>query len=581
MNSPAATQPPSESNPSPQGPPPHKWRRRMRRFGISAAIVLVVLVVMGVVTEHYTSQPRFCGSCHIMDPYYTSWKRDVHEGDTNARCVDCHYAPGEQHTLRAKFRGLSQVTSYFSGRAGAGRPKAHVNDASCLTSGCHADRKYMTNEEKLGNVVFVHAKHLDPQSENLVKARKKLADLRAKLAERVGAARLGEIETIAQAIGEATRRDQELADWLSARSLSDLREDVVAYAESLHVDARISQLGNLHCASCHQFDVSLQKHFALAKTTCYTCHFINQPFNATTGKCLSCHHPPAGPVPIHYGELATTRRAAASVPTSQITMDHATILANNVNCVSCHADLIHGNGDVTRRDCQNCHDQARYLKDFDHLTVEVVRDYHRVHAGGQYARCNDCHHLIDHKLVPLVAPGEAEALLAPVRRDCQHCHPSHHREQVEMLLGQGGYAGAATGLPNPMTGSRANCEACHTQPGADPKGEKVVRSTVAACRGCHGKDYEELFTRWREEIRARLSDAKILLAQVQEQLSVTTQPGGPGRVEATRLIARARQNIQLVATANGIHNRNYALLLLDQAVHDLQTARDKIGSETK
>jgi cytochrome c nitrite reductase small subunit len=553
------------------------------KLAVAAGIAMVVLGVLAVVTEHYTSQPWFCGSCHIMEPYYTSWKNDVHSTTkAYARCVDCHYAPGEQHTFRAKFRGISQVFSYFSGRAGAGRPKAHVNDASCLRSGCHGDRKYMATEEKLGNVIFVHAKHLDPHSEMLSKARARYAELRATLTEKLGAERLAGIDAIGQVVEETEVRDRQLTEWLAARSLTKMRDDVLAYGEQMQIEVRIAQLGSLHCASCHQFNTSLTSHFALAKTTCYTCHFINEPFNQNTGRCLSCHHPPAGPVPVHYG-AGTATQPTTSAPQPVVTMDHATILANNVNCISCHADLIHGTGEVTRRDCQNCHDQARYLKDFDHLTDEVVRDYHRVHAGGQYARCNDCHRLIDHKLTPLATPGEAEALLAPVRRACQHCHPEHHRSQVEMLLGQGGYTGAARGMPNPMTGARANCDACHTQAGNDPTGELVIRGTEASCRGCHGKDYSELFEQWREEIRARLADAQSLLADVQKQLAAATQPAGRDLTEATRLVAHAKQNIQLVATAGGIHNRNYALLLLDQAVSDLRNVRKMVkpGEGTK
>ncbi len=249
------------------------------------------------------------------------------------------------------------------------------------------------------------------------------------------------------------------------------------------------------------------------------------------------------------------------------------ILANNVDCVSCHADLVHGTGTVSLRDCQNCHDQERYVKDFDRRAIDVVLNYHRTHAGGQHARCNDCHQVIDHRLLPVADPGQAEALLSPVRRTCQHCHPDHHQEQVNLLLGRGGFAGTAGGMPNPMTGSRTNCRACHVEPGADPKGEAVIRSTVAACRGCHGKDYEELFAGWQGQIRARLDDAKALLATVEKSLAATTQTAGRTVPEAAMRVDRARANIELVAKANGIHNRNYAMLLLDQAIGDLEEAR--------
>jgi len=565
---------PSATPTDPPGPPtagPPRWRRWLLRFGVGGFVLLLLAGVTAVGTEYYTSRPHFCGSCHIMHPYYDGWSKDVHSEEANVRCVDCHYAPGEQHTLRAKFRGLSQVTSYFSGRAGAGRPKAHVNDASCMTSGCHNPDEFMTKEHKMGNVTFTHTKHLDPESENLLRRQSEQAQLRAKLLRELGAERFAAVDVMARDMRHAEERNRRLNQWVAEQTLSAMREDIVAYGDLVHLELRVDQLKGLKCSSCHQFDPSLNEHFSVAQTTCFTCHFTNQPFNANTGRCLSCHEPPAGPVPVHYGrELAG--EAPTSVPTTGITMDHATILANNVNCVSCHAELIHGTGQVARRDCQNCHDQERFVKDFDGRTTEVVRAYHRVHAAGQHARCNDCHQTIEHRLTEVAAGGDLEALLAPVRQDCQHCHPDHHREQVQLLLGQGGLPGEVPGVPNPMSGSRATCKACHTQHGEDPKGDLVVTSTLASCRGCHGEEYEQLFDRWKQSIQARLEEAQTLLGRVQERLAAASPAPGRDLNQATRLVSQARQNIHLVASANGIHNKNYALMLLDQAILDLDRA---------
>lgn len=556
-------------------PAPNRWLRRLRRIGIIAAVLAIFFAVMAAGTLYYTSRPDFCGSCHIMDPYYESWKSDVHSGKGHATCVDCHYAPGQQHSLMAKFRGFSQLTSYFSGRAGAGRPKAHVQDPSCVRSRCHGDLEFMTTEYEFGDIAFDHAKHLDPQGQSLLQKQNELVELRAELQGLLGQDHLATLETIAKSIQHSDQRNQQLAAWLDAQGLAHLRDNVLAYAELIHTEVRIDQLRGLKCSNCHQFDSSLQNHFAVAKTVCYTCHFINQPFNTNTGRCLSCHEPPTGPVPVHYGVHPATQPTTETT-SAAIMMDHAIIIANDINCVSCHIDLIHGTGQVNRRDCENCHDQQRYLKDWDQLTTDVVRTYHRDHAAGQRARCADCHELIDHKLTPLVARADVAGMLAPVRKDCQHCHPDHHREQVHLLLGREGFVEAAEGTPNPMIGSRANCRACHSQPGADPKGKMVLTSTRDACRSCHGKEYEELFTRWQNAIQARLEEAQTLLATVEQQLAETKQPPDRDLDEAARLVARARQNVRLVATANGLHNKNYALMLLDQAVFDLETAMSDI-----
>lgn len=573
---------PEQPTPPPSAPPARrKWRRRLKWVGGTSLVLLLIMAATMGGAEYYTAKPEFCGSCHIMDPYYESWSKDPHSAaEVDAACVDCHYAPGEKYTFMAKFKGLSQLASYFSGRAGAGRPKAHVNDASCLTSGCHGDYEFMDKEIQLGNVTFVHARHLDPNGKIAVENRRKMEELHARLVSTIGRQRIAILENLARPVEHANERNKRLSAWIAQESLADSAGDVLAYAEMLHTEVRLAQLEGMKCASCHQFDSSLNNHFSLAATTCHTCHFINQPFNTNTGRCLSCHEPPAGDVPIHGAEPPAPE-APATAPAPVVLMNHKMILENNVSCISCHSDLIHGDGHVTRRDCQNCHDQERYLKDFDNLTTEVVKDYHRVHAAGQRARCNDCHQMIEHKLLPLHQIHDAVALLSPVRQDCQHCHPNHHREQVEMLLGRGGFVEGVAEVPNPMAGSRANCRACHTAEGADPKQEAVITGTLESCRGCHGQEYVELFHQWQNAIAARLNEAQSLLATIEQQLAAATRPATApadlNTVEVSALVSRARENIRLVSTANGIHNKNYAMALLDQAIHDLEDAGRKLA----
>src|SRR5262245_31942397 len=136
--------------------PPPGGRSRLKRWLARAGITLVVVALLGGslvgVAEHRTSQPQFCASCHIMEPYYDSWQADMHGSKLDVACVECHYAPGESTTIHAKLRGLSQVASYFSGRYGATRPRPHVADASCLTSKCHGDGKFMDKPIHFGIV---------------------------------------------------------------------------------------------------------------------------------------------------------------------------------------------------------------------------------------------------------------------------------------------------------------------------------------------------------------------------------------------------------------------------------------------
>src|SRR5690242_7727803 len=105
MNQDSASPPPADSsqpeNTSPvqnaATPSPQKVGKKgkLRRFAIRVAaffgaFVLFFLVLVAM-AGWYTSRPKFCRSCHIMEPYYDSWAVSKHK---DVSCIECHFAPG-------------------------------------------------------------------------------------------------------------------------------------------------------------------------------------------------------------------------------------------------------------------------------------------------------------------------------------------------------------------------------------------------------------------------------------------------------------------------------------------------------
>ncbi|MBI5663791.1 MAG: NapC/NirT family cytochrome c [Nitrospirae bacterium] len=123
---------------------------------------VVIIIVSGIIgAEFYTSQPSFCGSCHIMKKYYNQWTKDKH-GEKGVACVECHYAPGEHGTLTAKFKGLGQLFTYLGSKDALVRKPAKVNDASCLTSECHPREKFADKKLNFAKKIpYVHKTHFD------------------------------------------------------------------------------------------------------------------------------------------------------------------------------------------------------------------------------------------------------------------------------------------------------------------------------------------------------------------------------------------------------------------------------------
>jgi nitrate/TMAO reductase-like tetraheme cytochrome c subunit len=126
---------------------------RFKALSLAAGMLVAVgLVGLGTAVE-VSSQPRFCGSCHIMTPYYESWKQSTHH---DIACVECHIPPGVTAEIRKKWEALSMVARYFTGTYGT-NPWTEIDDASCLR--CH-ERRLLSGKEMFGDVLFDHAAHL-------------------------------------------------------------------------------------------------------------------------------------------------------------------------------------------------------------------------------------------------------------------------------------------------------------------------------------------------------------------------------------------------------------------------------------
>lgn len=540
-----------------------RWlRRRLKRTIAACAVAVLLLLLMGVGAEYYTARPGFCGRCHVMRAYYQSWSTDVHGQQAGVACVDCHEPPGQRHTLKAKFRGLSQLASYFAGSSEAGRSRSRVDDGSCLTSGCHGDMSFLRKPIRLGRVTFTHEHHLGPFDPAQSTFAGRLAELRKRLTAEIGPERLGR----ADALASRPAPSEELIEAMMPLAPGISRDDVSDYTDLLRTESRARLTADLTCASCHVIEAGSDRHFAASSAVCHQCHFIGMRFDSGTGRCLGCHEVPEGEVAIHGDEIGNIPEEFVTV-----SMDHAAMIERQVDCSGCHSDVTRGSGRVDARDCRNCHHQERYLADFETRTNATIESYHRFHIGGHHAKCRDCHETIEHGLPRVILAAGLDARLQPVREQCEACHPDHHAQQVDMLRGQGGHVKGGSGKPNDMMVAGATCLACHQSPAVDAGQQPVATATAEACQFCHTEDYARLFDLWRESLGARMAEARSALEEAEREVAAPSE-SSPVAGSARELLARARRNIEFVRDAGGMHNRNYAIMLLEQAIADCQEA---------
>jgi nitrate/TMAO reductase-like tetraheme cytochrome c subunit len=573
----------SSSGPGPTPTPAAPAKSGLRRFvvrwlvrlGIAVVILLVLCSTLLVVAEQKTSSPQFCGSCHIMHDYYETWHKDVHGEKLGVACIDCHYAPGERSTIEAKMRGLSQVTSYFSGRYGTSRPRAHVDNRSCLTSKCHGDNRFMDKEISIGTVKFTHARHLREDEKKIEDNKRQLTDLTAQLRQRLGNERFDRIEEIAREAVPFQQRVDRLknvvADWTEPVPTEQLAELSRLY----HQEVRLAQLRDLQCTNCHSYVApnphdeqprAGAKHFSMKTTACYTCHFHNQGFNMGTGNCLSCHTLPTKEITVHEKTPPGVGKKLESpeLEKRSVGMNHAEILKQKVDCKACHADVMQGNATVRRRDCERCHDRPEYYKDWQEpLTLQLAEKYHGAHVPEQRAKCLDCHSEIHHQLVRGTTPAGTAQFLSSVMANCTQCHPNQHVEQLELLSGRGGI-GVPKGDPNMMFGSRTNCLGCHTEMKTSAHGGLVRKGALSGCLACHREEkYAKTFDQWKQAVASDLADATEAYQRAKTRFEKAKDLDPETRRQAAELLKATEADLLLVKRGNGVHNVMYSLELLE------------------
>lgn len=580
-----------ESAATPQGdsastPAQSTWKafalRWLKRGGITLAILLVLGGGLLLVAEHRTSQPEFCGSCHVMEPYYESWHADMHGAKLEVACVECHYAPGERTTVKAKLRGLSQVTSYFSGRYGATRPRAHVDNRSCTTSKCHGDMAFMDKELTLGNVSFTHAKHLQLNEEKFAALEKVLGEVSQELETAFGEEHFGQLTEVARESGPAKDRIDKMARLANEWQVDVRRERLEQLSELHHRQVRIAQLADLQCTNCHSYvepepsdnGAEAAHHFTVKTTSCYTCHFNNEGFNSGTGSCLLCHTLPTGEIMVHQPANAgdDAQPGAPGLTDQPVKMDHRAILERKVDCVACHADVAMEDSTVTRRDCQRCHDRPEFFKEWKQpFNLSLVQHYHEVHVPQQRAKCLDCHSEIHHQLVREDTASGHPGFLSSVMNNCQHCHPNQHAEQIELLRGTGG-VGVSKSEPNLMFGSRTNCFGCHIDQATDEHGGAVFRGALSGCVACHGDRHSDTFEKWKQGLELVTMDAEEAYERARAMLEAAQNIPPETRRKVTDLLTGARKDLHLVKVGNGAHNVAYSIELLDSVTTRCQQA---------
>lgn len=159
---------------------------KTKRWVIIAASIIVILFLFSAVGFYVSGKPTFCNSCHIMKPFYNSWKKSVHPKE--AACLNCHADPGFIGEVKAHIGGLRYVYVVLFKNPNPKYIRATVPNNRCLE--CHSVSKLNKVFEKHGDHIengvsctqchdsFIHNIKADGKPRNLPKSNCKICHVR-------------------------------------------------------------------------------------------------------------------------------------------------------------------------------------------------------------------------------------------------------------------------------------------------------------------------------------------------------------------------------------------------------------------
>ncbi len=335
----------------------------------------------------------------------------------------------------------------------------------------------------------------------------------------------------------------------------------------------------LFCDTCH-VKHSAEKHFEVPKEICFTCHFrpespqVDGPaavqpsqikigfdlgaavkFDEGANKCSLCHTVPTE---------SLQQQFTADDP-SEKPITHQTLEQAGVPCKSCHLHQVVGRDEIKTDECLDCHSASSAL----FSKAKDGRLMHDAHVAGRRADCLECHQPSEH--------GKGGDYLDSVRSGCVQCHRDQHRFQKILLVGER-VSENVSPVPGLMDAVQTNCAGCHIEP-EHKDGQIVVTGSGKTCAACHTPDHDKMLDDWKKTLDSELEFVREVESEALDALATAT-----GEVDAVRLkeaeetLAAGQELLNIVEFGNGVHNKKYSIMILDEAITSFEDAIDQLDT---
>jgi hypothetical protein len=349
------------------------------------------------------------------------------------------------------------------------------------------------------------------------------------------------------------------------------------FRHKAHFEKEALKGQKLFCETCHVKHTA-ERHFEVPKQVCFTCHFrpdaprgveavADRPkliqagfdrapavdFNKPVNKCALCHSVP--------GKSLQQQISLDDPDKKPIT--HQTLEQAKVPCESCHLHQVEPAAAIKTGECLDCHSAtpALFAKGKDAGLM------HDAHVAGRRADCLDCHEPSRH--------GAKADYLEEVRTDCVQCHADQHRFQ-EILVAGLKVSEDLSPVPGLMDAVKTNCAACHVKV-KHSSGQLVKTGSGETCVSCHTPGHSKMLDDWKQTLEREVAFIKEVETEALEALAAAEGKLDAEKLnEASETIAVGQGLLNVVQFGNGVHNKKYAIMILDEAIAHFEDTIDML-----
>ncbi len=347
------------------------------------------------------------------------------------------------------------------------------------------------------------------------------------------------------------------------------------FRHKAHFEKETLKGQKLFCETCHVKHTA-ERHFEVPKEICFTCHFRPEPvqrveaqadrpkliqasfdqdaaidFKKAVNECALCHSVP---------RKSLQQQISVDDP-SKKPITHQTLEQAKVPCESCHLHQVEPVAAIKTDECLDCHSATPAL--FSKGKNAALM--HDAHVAGRRADCLDCHEPSQH--------GAKVDYLEGTRTNCVQCHADQHRFQKILLAGQR-VSDDLSPVPGLMDAVKTNCAACHVKI-KHSRGQLVKTGAGETCVKCHTQGHSKMLDDWKQTLEREVAFIKEVEAEALQALVAAKGKFDAEKLnEARETIAVGQELLNIVRFGNGVHNKKYAIMILDEAIAHFEDTID-------